>query len=146
VAGHGDEAGFLRTRRSSRVGHRVGHRSDLDVLPGAHAPHGLLRVHLRRCGENRRVDARLGQALAEIRRPVGMPNLALDFFGSEPPASVATSMPGMLRIASMCLMPNAPCPATQIFMSLFCLERDPQSEVGRSTRSTTMTSTAPVSR
>src|ERR1041384_4422003 len=23
----------------------------------------------------------------------------------------------MLRIASMCLMPNAPCPATQIFMS-----------------------------
>src|SRR5215218_1798114 len=34
-----------------------------------------------------------------------------------PPASVAISTPGMLRMASMCLMPNAPCPATQTFMA-----------------------------
>src|SRR5262245_60481600 len=41
-----------------------------------------------------------------------------------PQASVAISMPGMLRMASMCLMPNAPCPATQIFMfvPLTCFE------------------------
>src|SRR5262245_46362841 len=34
-----------------------------------------------------------------------------------PPASVTTSIPGMLAIASMCLMPKAPCPAMQTFMN-----------------------------
>src|SRR5688572_30536617 len=35
-----------------------------------------------------------------------------------PPARDTTSMPGMFCSASRCFTPNAPCPATQIFMSL----------------------------
>src|ERR1700693_3274539 len=33
-----------------------------------------------------------------------------------PPASVTTSIPSIFAIASRCFTPNAPCPATQIFM------------------------------
>src|SRR5690606_3489736 len=33
-----------------------------------------------------------------------------------PPVIVMTSMPGILRIASRCLMPKAPCPARPTFM------------------------------
>src|ERR1700719_4243938 len=33
-----------------------------------------------------------------------------------PPASLTTSIPSIFAIASRCFTPNAPCPATQIFM------------------------------
>src|ERR1700693_5465328 len=33
-----------------------------------------------------------------------------------PPASVTTSIPSIFSIASRCFSPNAPCPATPIFM------------------------------
>ena len=46
----------------------------------------------------------------------------LNFFATSavesglPPASVAISMPGIFWMASMCLMPKAPCPAMQTFI------------------------------
>ena len=126
VAGHRDEAGLL-LHLDDRLGvrQRVGHRDlDLDVLAGAHALHRLLGVHLRGRRQDDGLDARLRQALAEVARTSAgcRTSAATSFVASGlPPASVTTSMPGMLRIASMCLMPNAPCPATQIFMTLFCL-------------------------
>src|SRR5580658_8532276 len=48
----------------------------------------------------------------------GMPNFRATSSVPDgfPPASDTTSTPSIFAIASRCLMPNAPCPATQIFM------------------------------
>ena len=120
VAGHGDEARLL-LHRDDLLGIRevVRHRDlDLHVLAGVHALDGLGGMHLRGRGEQHGVEARLLQALGEVARPVRDAELLCDFLRGVglPPVSVMTSMPGMFAMASRCLMPNAPCPASPTFM------------------------------
>ena len=77
----------------------VRHRDfDLHVLAGAHALHGLLRVHLRGRGENRRLALRAASRLSrEVRLQCGMPNFCAtsSVESAVPPASETTSMSGI---------------------------------------------------
>src|SRR6185437_800067 len=70
VAAHGDQAAlllYLRQLFGVLQAIRDGNL-DLHVLARTHALDTLLRMHLRRRGENRRLHARLRQALAQILR------------------------------------------------------------------------------
>ena len=73
---------FLHPHQPFGVGQRVGH-GDLDfhMLAGAHALFGLVRVHLGGCSQDRSLDARLGKALGQVRRPVRDAEFPGDRFG-----------------------------------------------------------------
>ena len=72
VAAHGDQPGLLLHGQDRLgVGQAVGDRDlDLHVLAGAHALHRLLRMHLRRRGEDHRLQARLVETFRQVRRPM----------------------------------------------------------------------------
>ena len=83
VADHGDEPGFS-LHRGDRLGvlQAVGERNfDLHMLAGLEALKRLLGVHLRRGGEDDRVESRNFQALGEIGRDVADAVLRRRLFG-----------------------------------------------------------------
>ena len=121
VTAHADDAGFfLHSNQAFGIRQRVRDRNfDLHVLAGAHALLALRRVH----SGGRRQDYCFEAGLlpnSSVRSPVqcGMWNFlatssVVTWF---PPDKVITSIPGILAIASKCLTPKAPCPATPTFM------------------------------
>ena len=118
VAAHGDDAGLLGDLHQ-RLGvlDAVGDR-DLDqhMLAGAHHLLALAEMHLGRRGEDHRVGAldAFGEFAGVMRDAVFLGDLAVESW--LPPTSDVTSTSGMRLSASRCFWPNAPCPATQIFI------------------------------
>ena len=89
VAAHCDDAGLLlHAHQSLGIGEIVGNRNlDHHMLAGAHAHLTLGGMHLRRRGEDRRLDAGLLQAFGQVGRPMRDAEFFRDLLGGlGPPA------------------------------------------------------------
>ena len=122
VAGHRDEARvLLRLHQRLGVGEAVRHRDlDLHVLAGLQALDGLRRVHLGGRAQDHRVDVLAASGCRPGRSRRARPRTSGRPLGSAPgggPPGRPPRRPSIFAMASRCLLPKAPAPARQTFMS-----------------------------
>ena len=131
VADHGDETGLL-LRRDNRLGipQTVGEGDlDLHVLAGLQAPRLSGRRASGSASPGHGVEARELQRLGELHGRVADPVFvaASPVLSISRPTSEITSIPSISLIASRCLRPKAPTPASATLMVLVT-ERTPRAE------------------